>query len=51
MTKKEELLKYKLWEVKDHSRFLERLLAALYGKGWQNLTIAAAKEWHKKQFK
>ena len=35
---------------KDHSKFLECLLAALYGEGWEKVTIYDAKEWHKKHF-
>jgi len=28
---------------KEHSEFLERLLEALYGSGWDKLTLSAAK--------
>lgn len=36
-------VKEKLEEEKDHSAFMEKLLDALYGKGWEKLTIADAK--------
>ena len=34
----------------DNGKFLELLLSALYGEGWENLTIYEAREWHKKHF-
>ena len=43
-------IKYELEKEKEHSKFLERLLSALYGEGWEKLTIYDAKEWHKKYF-
>jgi len=43
-------IKEELEEEKYHSKFLEQLLSALYGKGWEELTIFDAKKWHKKHF-
>jgi hypothetical protein len=39
----DETIIEKLEEERDHSAFLERLLKALYGDGWDRLTIADAK--------
>ncbi len=36
---------------KAHSRFLERLIAALYGPEWERLTVCEAAKWHKEHFK
>lgn len=33
-------------EEKEHSAFLEKLLCALYGNGWDDLTIFDAKKWY-----
>lgn len=35
----------------EHSAFLERLLSILYGNGWEHITMADARKWHKKHFK
>ena len=38
----------KLENEQAHSKFLEKLLEALYGKGWDKLTIPEAQKHHKK---
>ncbi len=43
-----EKLKVILEGERDHSMFLEELLAALYGPGWDKLTIYEAKKWRKR---
>ncbi len=42
-----EQLEEELEEEKQHSAFLEKLVAALYGEGWTMLTLNKAKEWRK----
>ncbi len=39
------ILNQKLHEEQEHSAFLEKLLKALYGKGWSRLTIFEANKW------
>ena len=43
----EQISSNKLEAEKQHSRFLERLLEALYGSGWEYLTISKANEIRK----
>ena len=43
-------IKDELEKEKDHSKFLERLIEAIYGEGWERLTLYEAKEWHKRHF-
>ncbi len=43
-----EKLKTRLEGERDHSMFLEELLAALYGPEWDKLTIYEAKKWRKR---
>ncbi len=43
-----EKLKTRLEGERDHSMFLEELLAALYGPGWDKLIIYEAKKWRKR---
>ena len=40
-------LQYKMEQEKEHTVFLEKLVEALYGDGWQELTIYTAKEWRR----
>ena len=40
-----EQLEEELKDEQDHSAFLEKLIEALYGEGWNKLTIDDAKKW------
>ena len=51
LTYEHEYLSNELATEKDHSEFLEKLLRALWGEGWEHLTVYDAEEWHKKFFK
>lgn len=44
-------LEEELEEEKEHSLFLEKLLKALYGEGWEKLTISKAKEIYTQKIK
>jgi len=39
------VLQEKLQTEIEHSQFLEKLLKALYGDGWEKLTLYDAKNW------
>jgi len=44
MREKERILETE----RDHYKFLENLVKALYGEGWDELTINDAKEWNER---
>lgn len=41
-------LQAELETEKEHSAFLERLLKALYGEGWEKLTLYGAEKWRER---